>query len=389
MRRLILWGVVALMMLATWIIWLEPVVLPTVPVLFFHKTKDFERTAAWLSRNGFRTLSLEEFRGVLRGTRKPGRGEILLTFDDGDASNYAGLMRPLIRHREHAILFLVTDRLGEGPPRGISPSAPSLRSKSPQENSPAAALRGAGDADRYAASAPHAPNPYSLRWSEVVLMARAGIVELGSHSASHSFAFGSESLLGFATSPNWKTIQASSGDSRASLPVFLGRSALLGPSFHPDSNLVAALVASGSKARTVASGRETVRNFRLRGGSGRFEARSDYEARLNLELAGSRRAIEEHLGAPTDAFAWPWGQRSPELVRRAHELGYDLIFTTEPFAAVAGTDSLEVPRIGAEPDPAWLSTLLWIYERRTLGAILGRLHPASLPRQTIDPETNP
>lgn len=220
-------------------------------------------------------------------------------------------------------------------------------------------------------------------------MVRAGLVELGSHGSTHSFAFGSDSLLGFARHPDWKTIQALTGDSRAPLPVFAGRSALLGPSFRPDSSMVAALVACGSRAGAVASGRALVRDFRLREASGRHEPQAEYEVRLQSELSGSGRAIEAHLGVPIDALAWPWGQRSRELVRRAHGAGYELIFTTEPFAAGPGTDSLDVPRISAEPDPAWIETLLWIYRRRTLGAIYGRLHPASLPRQTIDPEMPP
>jgi peptidoglycan/xylan/chitin deacetylase (PgdA/CDA1 family) len=53
-----------------------------------------------------------------------------------------------------------------------------------------------------------------------------------------------------------------------------------------------------------------------------FDCGSDDRARLESEIVGSRRDLEDHLGKPVEFFAFPFGQRenmSPEALRLAQE----------------------------------------------------------------------
>ena len=362
-----------LLVLAVWIV-LEPLLAPVVPVLLFHHTADFEPLAAWFERHGYHALTLREFQDVVRGARPARPREVLLTFDDGDATNFSGLAGPLRRHRLHAVLFVITSRLA------------SKRDSSPLPPLPANAPPGA---DGFAAFHPGAPNPGSMTWGELRKMERAGVAEAGSHTRTHTFAFHSDTLQGFASRPDWKTIQALGGDRRSPLPVFSGGSALLGPSFSPETSLVSALISGSGWVGAVAVGRELVRKSRTQGASGRIESAAAFAARAKSELAGSRRDIERETGQAPGCLAWPWGQESAALRQKAREAGYRWLFTTRPLAARRGTDSLAVPRVVFEGGTRDLANVLWIYERRTLGGLYALLHPAEGPKQNIDTRSSP
>jgi peptidoglycan/xylan/chitin deacetylase (PgdA/CDA1 family) len=362
-----------LLVLAVWIV-LEPLLAPVVPVLLFHHTADFEPLAAWFERHGYHALTLREFQDVVRGARPARPREVLLTFDDGDATNFSGLTGPLGRHRLHAVLFVITSRMAG---RRDSLPVPAL---------PAGAPPGA---DGFAAFHPKSPNPGSMSWQELREMERAGLVEAGSHTRTHTFAFSSDTLQGFASRPDWKTIQALGGDRRSPVPVFPGGSALLGPSFSPETSLVSELIAGAGRAGAVAVGRELVRKSRAQGVSGRFESAANHAERLESELSGSRRDIGRATGRSAECLAWPWGQESAALREKARAAGYRWLFTTRPLAAGPGTDSLAVPRIVFGGGTRELANVLWIYERRTLGGLYALLHPAEGPKQNIDTRSSP
>jgi len=68
-------------------------------------------------------------------------------------------------------------------------------------------------------------------------------------------------------------------------------------------------------------------------------------ARLDREVAGSRRALQRTFGAPVDFFAYPYGRQSARVraaVRRAGFLGAT---TTRPRFAGAGTDPFALGRV--------------------------------------------
>ncbi|MFC4809829.1 polysaccharide deacetylase family protein [Paenibacillus sp. GCM10023250] len=96
-----------------------------IPVLCYHSIADnggsneyivsperFREEMAWLHGQGYRSLDLKEFGAILSGEEKPSGKEVLITFDDGYANNYAEALPVLQRYGFRATEFLVTNWVG-------------------------------------------------------------------------------------------------------------------------------------------------------------------------------------------------------------------------------------------------------------------------------------
>ena len=68
-------------------------------------------------------------------------------------------------------------------------------------------------------------------------------------------------------------------------------------------------------------------------------------ADVRHELEGSRQRLEEHLGHPVRALAWPRGWYNERLVELARDSGYEAILTTDDGANRAGDDVLRIKRV--------------------------------------------
>lgn len=75
-------------------------------------------------------------------------------------------------------------------------------------------------------------------------------------------------------------------------------------------------------------------NQRLRG-----ENDAAYAKRLEVELAGSRRKLQEWLDAPVESLAYPYGLWDVSVAAAAQGAGYRLMFTVDP-----GTNDQATPR---------------------------------------------
>lgn len=80
-----------------------------IPVFVFHtiKPSQFEEQIGFLLGNGYRTLSLSEYLDTLAGRRKPGRREVLLTFDDARSSFWLYAYPLLRKFALKATLFAI------------------------------------------------------------------------------------------------------------------------------------------------------------------------------------------------------------------------------------------------------------------------------------------
>jgi peptidoglycan/xylan/chitin deacetylase (PgdA/CDA1 family) len=71
-----------------------------------------------------------------------------------------------------------------------------------------------------------------------------------------------------------------------------------------------------------------------------------YAAWVWGQLAGCRRTLEERLGHPVTALAWPFGAYNPALVRAAQRAGYTQIYSVSGGLNLApGLDGLRLRRI--------------------------------------------
>jgi peptidoglycan/xylan/chitin deacetylase (PgdA/CDA1 family) len=85
-------------------------------------------------------------------------------------------------------------------------------------------------------------------------------------------------------------------------------------------------------------------------------------ADMRREAVESRQRIEDMIGRPVTAFAYPFGTRrdySDDAANALREAGYTLAFTSQHGPVRRGMDSLMLPRVKVESgDPDWHFDLL-------------------------------
>lgn len=150
------------------------------PIMMYHHVSpapglvtispdNFASQMRWLVENGWRTLSAASFaEGLVQGAWP--EKSLLLTFDDGYLDNWLFAYPVLKKYGLHAIIFLVTGWVGDGPVRNIA----GLPSK----------VLNHGEAMK--AIATGLVDDAILRWSEVEEMQVSGLFEFHSHTHSHT-----------------------------------------------------------------------------------------------------------------------------------------------------------------------------------------------------------
>lgn len=205
-----------------------------VPVLMYHHVsphpglvtvspEHFRAQMAWLARHGYRGLTAEEFAGFIKGAPTPPKS-VLITFDDGWLDNWVHAHPVLAEFDLHAMLFLITGWIGDGPVRG--PDAPLGDHRAGK-----------------AAVADGRTDDAMLRWSEIEAMERAGTFECHCHTHSHR-RWDKELPAGAGRD---EALAADLAQSRAALAARLGRTDphLCWPQGHYDADYVRVARAAG------------------------------------------------------------------------------------------------------------------------------------------------
>lgn len=155
----------------------------SVPVLMYHhvtpsggslscSVKNFESQMRFLAKHGYTSLRGEQFAAFLEGKAVPKRS-VLLTFDDGYLNNYQYAHPILQRYGMHAMLFLITQYIHDGPLR------PTMLNGADRAYSP-------GHYECKKLIAEGRANEVMLRWEEVRAMQAADSFELHSHTHTHN-----------------------------------------------------------------------------------------------------------------------------------------------------------------------------------------------------------
>lgn len=154
----------------------------TVPVMMYHHVtpqggminatpEHFEQHLQWLQRNGWVSLSTEQFAGHLAGRKVP-RKSVLITFDDGYLDNWVYAYPLLKKYGFTATIFLVTSWVNDGPVRPYAGQADLPYCPTHKE---CEELIAAGRSDEVI-----------LRWSEIRAMQQDGVIEFHSHTHTHT-----------------------------------------------------------------------------------------------------------------------------------------------------------------------------------------------------------
>jgi peptidoglycan/xylan/chitin deacetylase (PgdA/CDA1 family) len=312
-----------------------------VPVFVFHSVEpdSFGRKLQYLADNDYRTLTAQEYMGVLtRGATPPERA-VVLTFDDGRAS-LAGVGAPLLRkHGMTGIVFLVPGR---------TPAS--------------AASSAAGPADTAL-----------LTWDQVRSLSASGTFDFQSHTLHHSRIHVAPRVAGFMTPwmrsgyPAFDVpLVEQAGRDLLAHDVPLGTPLLESAPrtsealrFHEDPSprqaCVEAVADAGGEAFFERPGWERELRRIAAGGAriwgGRLETDADREQAIRRELVEARALIERHTGKPAVHLCYPWHASGPTARRLAREAGYLTAFSGKvpgvPITAPGG-DPQSIARIGED-----------------------------------------
>ncbi|MGV8959279.1 MAG: polysaccharide deacetylase family protein [Stenotrophomonas sp.] len=157
----------------------------SVPVLMHHHVspspgmitvspENFESQIAWLARTGWTSLTLAQYADFIAGKPVP-RKSIVITFDDGYLDNWVYAHPILAKYGMHAVVFVVTGWMGEGPPRAHAGQIGLTLPATPNHRDCEAAILREGRAD-----------DVMMRWSEARAMIAAGTFEVHCHTHTHT-----------------------------------------------------------------------------------------------------------------------------------------------------------------------------------------------------------
>ena len=300
-----------------------------VAVFMFHAVSEepFQRQLEFLSSNGYVTLDAAELVETL-GSGHHDLRRVALTFDDGTWTFWTYAFPLLKRHRARAVLFVAP---------GLMPDDPALYSNLDDVR--------AGTADR-AALRRRAHSQPLCTWRELQVMHESGLVDIQSHSLTHSLVPVSPRVVdflhpGFDTDSfdNVRIPLCASDDSarperslRLGAPVFESAPRLTDrPRFVEDEAFVDALLDHVSSHGGPTFFEQPTWRRQLRSlveewpeaKRGRFEEPEEKDAMILAELAESKRLLEERLpGKTVEHVCYPWSAGSRLADRLAADIGY-------------------------------------------------------------------
>jgi peptidoglycan/xylan/chitin deacetylase (PgdA/CDA1 family) len=302
-----------------------------IPIFTYHDVErdELARDLDFLQRNGYQTLSLEEFVGASSRKARPGPS-VLLTFDDARKSFWQVAL-PLLRERAaRAVLFASTHWMGDP------------------------ASRPAG-------------TDLFMTWAQLRSCLESGLVEVQSHAHRHALVFSDDSLADFANPAallrydiyDWP-MRGTGGSEQLGAPP-------MGTPIYQATPLLSAerrYLESEELARTCQQWVES-------GGGGDFFAQPGWERRLRRfhrqqavrlrgnfmppaelqrlmqsEFERSREEFVSHLGYPPTYLAYPWMLGSRTSLELAREYGIRAAFGVALDYRAARDRTLPMPVYG-------------------------------------------
>jgi hypothetical protein len=281
--------------------------LSDIPVFCYHfiSAAEFEAHLQHLERNGYATLTADEFYHAKRNEAGDPIRSAMLTFDDGDKGFYEVVFPLLKKYGMKAVNFIIPGWIGR---EGI------------------------------------------LTWEQIEEMHESELVDFQSHSMHHPAIFTSSKVIDFCHPEmngiqNWNMpVYQSQGKDRVGempplgSPIFEFDSRFSEyPRFLPDEKIQRAcqrLVQEngGTDFFVDKSWREKLLNqlndYQQNGAiAGRFESYDEQVAGIRAELEESKQIIEEKLsGKKVHHFACPWNITSALTQKLLAEVGYKTSF---------------------------------------------------------------
>ena len=337
---------------------------PIVPVYMFHSIADnpqklpygslstpvntFMKIISYLHKHQFNTITLDNLYNYLSTGEQLPPKPIVLTFDDGYLDNWVNAFPILKHHGMKATMFVVPEFVDPG--INIRPTLLDLWQKNAHVND----LSYAG----------------FLSWNEMKEMQRSGLIDIQSHSLSHTYCFQRAEIIDFHYPgdryswlawnkyPEHKYRWAYQNQDEFvefGAPIYAYGRALAGPQYFPDESLTQTL----QEYVKTHGGRHFFNNSDWRKQlfsvasdytqfhtlNARHESQSEYEERVHKELLVSKELIEKNLKKEVNFLCWPGGAFNQTTQRKAQAVGY-LATTKGSSKNTWGADPRRIDRIG-------------------------------------------
>ena len=308
----------------------------------------FEDQMAYLREHGFRAVFFEEWLAFRSGAQRVSGKEICIAFDDGLLDNWVYAYPIAKKYGLRFTLFVSPECID--PRDTVRPTLEDVWAGRCREKD----LSGLG----------------YLNWAELRLMQASGVVDVQSHTMSHTkypvspridcFYYGGYRGM----YPIWNARPADKAryfedaafEQRLPLgtPLFEEKSAVvarkhsINPEFFAETAALADrfdLSIPEHRPAYEAEARAVHTRYALAGSlvTG-IESEDEFQARLRYEIVDSKTIIEEKLQKPVRILCWPHGDNSPEAHALAKASGY-LATTAGKLTELAGEPD-RIPRIG-------------------------------------------
>jgi peptidoglycan/xylan/chitin deacetylase (PgdA/CDA1 family) len=287
----------------------------------------FEDQMRTLKEKGWTTITLNAlYNHMAKGEPLPDK-PIVLTFDDGYLDNWVFAYPVLKRYGHHAVIWMSTDFVD--PRATVRETLEDVwRGTVPEEDLCTTGF---------------------LSWNEMKIMVDTGTIEIQSHAKTHTWYHAGPEIVdfhrprgtdGYVPHPwlgwnrhperkyEYQTARLDE-DVPYGTPIYRHEKSLAARRYFEDESLTDRLVdyvaqrggpsffdSKGWREELLA----VVEGFGPR--RDRMETEEEYEERIRVEIAESRRAIEKELGTRVDFLCWPGGGRNAVTFRIAEEAGY-------------------------------------------------------------------
>jgi hypothetical protein len=310
----------------------------SLPVFHFHEVSPQDLTAklSYLAENGYRTVTSEAISRFVRYGTHPGRFTVALCFDDAWASLWT-VAGPLLRKFGFsAITYAIPARIAE---------ANSLRPTLDEGMENPAAV------DR-------SDTPF-VTWPELQMLHTSAVIDVQSHTYSHSMVFCSDDIVGFVT-PDYsrqsllsRPMISSDGELAYLRPSDLGapiyrrgsRMAdgfrLMGEQGVRQRCMEHVKAAGGVEFFTRPNWRSELRSL-ARAYTGLYESAEHRVKAIYEELDRGRAVLNARLGTNTVRhICLPWGIAGEVARRAVAQVGYETAFADRWFGrrSVRGGDN--------------------------------------------------
>ena len=279
----------------------------------------FEDHLAFLQARGYRSITLAEFHAFKTGQASLPAKPVVFTFDDGYLDNWVFAAPLLQRYGFRGTIFVNPDFVDPG--ETCRPTLEDCRAGRVREED----LPGLG----------------FLSWAEMRAMERSGVMDIQSHAMTHTWYPAGPTIvdfrhpgdgfiwMGWNAAPERKWDYLPDGarlPARYGEPVYEHQKSMACRRYLPDPDLADHLAAAVAAAAAgfferpdwrVELQREVVSHRQAHASNERQETTDEYLARLDAELGGAKRVIEEKLDKRVEFLCWPGGGYGPEALQIA------------------------------------------------------------------------